>query len=113
MVGAAQREKITAAALKCMQALKQFTSIKLKTAVKQALKGREPETVYLTLNEVALKASVLVQLSEKNARALRLLQSAYHNVLETFTASPSEKHRREMMKLFARNLHAPPRARRG
>jgi hypothetical protein len=113
MLGTTQTERITAASLRCVQAIKQFTSIHLKAAIKRALKGREPEQVYLSLNDVALKASVLVKMSEKNRDALRQLQSAYHAVVETWTASPSEKHRREMMKLFARFVHTPSRARKG
>jgi hypothetical protein len=106
MLGKAQTEKVKAAAASCAKAVKRMTSTSLKTSAERVLKGSEPEEVYRNLTEIALNASVAAKKSEKNSAALRLLQSAYHTVVETWSSSPSEKHRGEMVKLFVKTFRS-------
>lgn len=107
-LGSRQLELVTEAARQCAQAVKRITITRIKSALKKAVLLSPPEQAMMHVVAAAFKASVLPRISKVNGRAIQDVQAGYQHMLEAWEASPSEKHRREMLRLFTRLYRNTP-----
>jgi hypothetical protein len=105
-LGARQTGVITEAAQRCAEAIRRISVTPIKSALKKAVLSKPPGEAMIRVVSTAFKVSVLPKFSAANARAVQDVQAGYQHVLDAWQASPSEKHRREMLRLFARVYNA-------
>jgi hypothetical protein len=101
-LGKQQAATVADASHQCARALKALGRGRLRTQAAKALAAAEPEIAVQQLMALALEASV--NGPERAGEAFPTLQREMGKLAEVWAASPSAKHRTEMVRLFKREL---------
>jgi hypothetical protein len=106
VLGSVQSERVTTAAKACAQAIKR-TAPKMRTALIKVFASNDPERIGAALVDLAFKASADSRLSARTGEAIQEVQGHFLRFVEVWAASPSGKHKDEMVKLFRTTLKKP------